>query len=358
MYCLACRDELRIAASLDDLFSPATNGSAFITALRAVGMDTSTISRATDPHVITSDFSAIPPGSPSASVYCMFNFTPHVEWPSNVQVPVAAYMGIDSNYVTIVNVVANPQIYIVNFTFYNSTRALADANAASLSSIITSDAIRREFQYFLRDNGFPGFSPSTYEGSPMLAITLYAFQPPAPPPPSPIPPSPVLGIQPLPHSPAIASTVTLVSIAGYTNATFSPSCRSAFLNALTVATGATNGSLSIAHVANAANGDVVLTVLGPSADITAAVRGSIFLEMLRSSGLPAATAVRVVREDATNVTPPSSDNGVSATVWAIVAVSTVALASAIAWVYVKRSSKNNPRAPAKPTPVAMIRLKL
>ena len=180
-------DELRIAASLDAVLSPATNGSAFITALRNVGMDTSNVSRAAIHYAISSGYAA---GSPTSSVYGAFQFTPVVAWPTNMQVPLAAYLGINSNSVTVTNMgLASNGAYTVAFAFYNSS------SAANFSKIIGSTALVSGLQYFLRDNGFPSCAPST------LSIQLVAYRPPFPPPwppfPSPPPPPP----SPLPPPP-------------------------------------------------------------------------------------------------------------------------------------------------------------
>ena len=186
-------DELRVAAMLDLIFSPATNGSAFISALFQEGINTTSITRATDPWVAT-DFVAIPDGTPATSVYGVFSFTPNVDWPKNssaVQVPIAAFMGVDPNYLTVVKMgatAASP--YAVNFTFYNSTQALADANAASFASIIGSPTLVAGFQTFMRDHGFPSFAPPTYTNGPQLTIAPLVYPPPSPPPRPPTPPPP------------------------------------------------------------------------------------------------------------------------------------------------------------------------
>ena len=148
----------------------------------------------------------------------------------------------------------------------------------------------------------------------------------------------------------------MVTVSGYTNATFTPAFRNAFLNTLATSIGVSNQSISITSVSNGANGDVVVVLEGAPANITAAVQGSTFLQKLKSAGLTAVTAVHVVHAVVSTLAQPTA-GGVPAIVWAIVAVGSVAVIAAVVWVYLRHHSHSSkPPAPGGAATKPLVRL--
>ena len=281
-----------VKSLMDTVFADATKGATFIQALRDQGMDMTNVSRITDPYLVGSTPVAVS-GMPSASVYAVVGggsiILPIKDDAMLVlQMTVAYTIHCNQSTTTVSSVTpyAGPGV-LLNFTFYESDASTLAHYVAAFNSMNASGVCTTA-----NENGMAGAVTSFTPSSPLgIAILPPLSQPTT----SPIPPLTLPTSPETPPSPAAmgrsVETSTPVTVIGYTEATFTPQLRHAFMAALALATGASASSLAISHVRDATGGGVTFTIEGPATNATAVMQSATFLTDLHNDGMTATTAV-------------------------------------------------------------------
>ena len=335
-----------IKSLLDAVFADATRGTTFIQALRDQGMNMTGVSRITDPYLVGGTPVAVS-GMPSASVYAVVGGASIIlpikdEAMLVMQMTVAYTIQCNQSTTTVSSVTpyAGPGV-LLNFTFYESDAStlahyVTAFNAMNASGVCTT----------ANENGMAGAVTSFTPASPLgVAIPPPLSQlttSPIPPLTSPTPPD----TQALPAAMGRSvETSTPVTVIGYTEATFTPQFRSAFISALALATGASAPSLTISHVRDATGGGVTFTIEGPATNATAVIQSARFLTDLHNDGMTATTAVRSVSAPASK-SPPirSTSTSTSSTrddtaLWVLLGCVVASALGARVYMYVR--SRNN-----------------